>query len=121
LNSKFAIIVKKPLKAIFAALKNIFLLLNYKKKLLILGDMLELGSDALIEHKRIISFLSEKKIENVLLIGKSFSKTNDNPVYKSFRNTDVFFKWLKANPVKLHYILIKGSRVMQLEKVIEAL
>ena len=98
-----------------------FVLLNYKKKLLILGDMLELGSDALIEHKRIISFLSEKKIENVLLIGKSFSKTNDNPVYKSFRNTDVFFKWLKENPVKSHYILIKGSRVMQLEKVIEAL
>ena len=98
-----------------------FVLLNYKKKLLILGDMLEMGRDALTEHKKIISFLSEKKIKNILLIGEYFSKANDNPVYKSFRNTDVFFKWLKANPVKSHYILIKGSRVMQLENVVEFL
>jgi UDP-N-acetylmuramoyl-tripeptide--D-alanyl-D-alanine ligase len=98
-----------------------FISLNYKNKLLILGDMFELGNDSLMEHKKILSLLKEKKVTNVFLIGEYFSKANNNPVYKTFQNTEKFLKWVKVNPVSSYYILIKGSRVMQLENVVELL
>ena len=90
-------------------------------KVLILGDMLELGDHSLSEHKKVIQLILEKELEQVFLVGDNFSKVTKDTPYNSFSNTNDFIKWLKLNKIKNSYILLKGSRGMSLEKIVEYL
>jgi len=98
---------------------NNFANLKMKNKLLILGDMLELGDDSIKEHQALLDLLEEKELKAVYLVGDIFTSINRN--YKAFKTTDQLLKELKENEIKNHYILIKGSRGIKLEKVIEKL
>jgi UDP-N-acetylmuramoyl-tripeptide--D-alanyl-D-alanine ligase len=89
-------------------------------KVLILGDMFELGKYAKEEHQNILDFAAENHFTNVYLIGTHFSNIY-NKQYKSFKSTEDFIEWLKENPIKQKSILIKGSRGMELEQVAEFL
>ena len=100
------------------AIEN-FAKLAAENKVLIIGDMFELGEYAAAEHKKIIELIAEKKLNDVVLIGNEFSKTNSG--YKSFANTQDCLTWLKTEPQKNKTILIKGSRGMKLEILKEAL
>ncbi|MBP7808185.1 MAG: UDP-N-acetylmuramoyl-tripeptide--D-alanyl-D-alanine ligase [Bacteroidia bacterium] len=90
-----------------------------ENKLLIIGDMFELGEYAAEEHKKIVDLINEKKLSNVILIGSEFSKTNSG--FKTFLNTQDCLENLKSEPQKNKLILIKGSRGMKLEILKEAL
>lgn len=98
---------------------NNFANLKMKNKLLILGDMLELGDDSIKEHQALLDLLEEKELKAVYLVGDIFTSINRN--YKAFKTTDQLLKELKENEIKNHYILIKGSRGIKLERVIEKL
>lgn len=98
---------------------NNFANLKMKNKLLILGDMLELGDDSIKEHQALLDLLEEKELKAIYLVGDIFTSINRN--YKAFKTTDQLLKELKENEIKNHYILIKGSRGIKLEKVIEKL
>jgi UDP-N-acetylmuramoyl-tripeptide--D-alanyl-D-alanine ligase len=100
------------------AIEN-FAKLESENKLLIIGDMFELGEYASAEHKKIIDLINEKKLSNVILIGSEFSKTNSG--FKTFLNTQDCLANLKSEPQKNKMILIKGSRGMRLEILKEAL
>lgn len=100
------------------AIEN-FAKLNAENKLLIVGDMFELGEYSLEEHRKIIELIAEKKPGSVVLIGSEFSKTNSG--YMSFLTTQDCLNWLKSEPQKNKTILIKGSRGMKLEVLKEAL
>ncbi len=89
-------------------------------KLIILGDMFELGEYSNEEHKKVISFLTENKLNEVILIGSEFIKANV-PKYKTFSNTNECLNYLKEQKIKNKTILIKGSRGMKLEILKEAL
>ena len=98
-----------------------FLLMNSVKKVLILGDMFELGENSEKEHIKLVKYVKDKSFSRIILIGKFFSAVNQTIQIPAFIDVDSFVKWLDKNPIKSSYILIKGSRGMKLEKVIDYL
>lgn len=101
-----------------AALIN-FAKLNVPNKALILGDMLELGNESQEEHQKIADIISEDNFEEVYFIGENFSHTNTS--FPRFEKLDEFTDYLKKHPLSDKYILIKGSRGLQLEKCVDLL
>jgi UDP-N-acetylmuramoyl-tripeptide--D-alanyl-D-alanine ligase len=104
--------------SMMAAILN-FAQMDVEHKTLILGDMLELGEQSAREHQNVVDLLQQKKLENVLLIGKEFQNTN-NP-FLTFEDVFELMNYLNTNPINGNYILIKGSRGIKLEKVLAAL
>jgi UDP-N-acetylmuramoyl-tripeptide--D-alanyl-D-alanine ligase len=103
-----------------AAIEN-FAEMNQPHKMVILGDMLELGEDSAKEHDVIVNLLKNKNLSNVLLVGPFFMKSGKLINAKTFSNTDEVVDYLKRNPIKNTTVLIKGSRGIKLEKVVEEL
>jgi UDP-N-acetylmuramoyl-tripeptide--D-alanyl-D-alanine ligase len=91
------------------------------KKLLILGDMLELGDKANEEHLNILRILNTYGIDEVLLVGRLFGILSPGFGYKSFGNADALKDYLKSNPVKGYHVLVKGSNGIMLEKIYDLL
>ncbi|WP_319500895.1 UDP-N-acetylmuramoyl-tripeptide--D-alanyl-D-alanine ligase [uncultured Draconibacterium sp.] len=90
-------------------------------KYLILGDMLELGEYSEDEHTKIVELIPESLKVSTFLVGKEFSKVNTGEGIKSFIQVDDLCGYLKNEPIKNGNILIKGSRGIQLEKVLDLL
>jgi UDP-N-acetylmuramoyl-tripeptide--D-alanyl-D-alanine ligase len=91
------------------------------KKLLILGDMLELGEKSEEEHAKVLTELQSQKLENSILVGPIFQKVTSENKFRSFPDVVKLKEFLKSKPVKGHTILIKGSRGMGLEKIYDLL
>lgn len=86
-----------------------------EKKIIILGDMFELGESSDFEHQEIVNKVEQLEFSEIHLIGKHFEKTkaskaNLHPTFEAFRNL--------FTPKKAAY-LIKGSRGMALERTLE--
>ncbi len=98
-----------------AAIEN-FTKNETENKVVILGDMLELGEYSQIEHQNIVDQLKNKNAIEVYLIGERFLNTNTTGFlkYKTFEDFKNSFE--KSN-FKDKMILIKGSRGMALERV----
>lgn len=89
-------------------------------KILFLGDMFEVGPDAAIEHQNIVDYLSQNTFGQVNLIGKNFFQTKtDAPHIKKFETFEDLKSQLKENPPKNRSLLIKASRGMALERILE--
>ena len=88
---------------------------------LILGDMFELGEAAVEEHRAIVDLLVQNRFQNVLFAGEIFHSLEMPEGFLSFPNTDELDKHLLENPLRNAHILIKGSRGMRLEKVLNLL
>ena len=86
--------------------------------LLILGDMRELGEASEQEHKAILNLLKASGFHEAFLVGPCFSQYNDNPEYHTFPVVDDLVAYLVQHPVEHRTILVKGSRGIQLEKVL---
>ncbi len=88
-------------------------------KLMILGDMFELGEDAEKEHQEIADFCRSLGFSHVLLVGENFERVRTS--YTRFKTFDDLKLHLSTNPVKEKNVLIKGSRGMALERVLDLL
>ena len=104
--------------SMMAALEN-FKLMKAEKKMLILGDMRELGAESEKEHLRIIEFLRENPFDRILLVGDEFNKHPHPFIALADRNE--LAQWIAENPTEGYHILIKGSRGIALEKGIDEL
>lgn len=102
-----------------AAIKS-FLAMKANEKVLILGDMLELGNDSEQEHKKIVELLVKGGVKEVLLVGDVFSCVG-NGVFKTFGNHEALKLFLESNILQGKTILVKGSRGIKLENVLPAL
>lgn len=95
-----------------------------QNKLMLLGDMLELGSISKQEHQQIIEKVLKTNIKTVF-VGKNFgllaSQYQNKRQLCFFENYNLAANWLKAENIKNYNILIKGSRGIQLEKIVELL
>ncbi len=98
------------------AIEN-FAHLHADNKILLLGGMAELGKESMQEHQLIVDLISKYKWDDVALVGGDFQKIS-HP-YKKFNNASDAGKWLKNLELKNAYLLVKGSRSMQMEKVLE--
>ena len=90
-------------------------------KLIILGDMLELGTYSHSEHLSLINLIKEKQFDNVILVGPEFKAVSKQFSLNCFRNVEDLIEHFRLNPVKEHSILLKGSRGIKLEKLLEVL
>lgn len=110
-----------------AAIEN-FAELKEENKWLLLGDMLELGTYEIQEHMEILELIASKNFQNVILVGERFAKavpgiSKAGLRFYLFSNSDELITRLQSqSPVNAPAsILIKGSRGMKLEKVVEFL
>ncbi len=92
-----------------------------EKPLLILGDMFELGKDSEEEHKQVINNLENTGFSEVFLVGSEFYKFAGSNNFRYFEKTSDLKNWLKSNKLKDFTILIKGSRGMKLELILDNL
>jgi UDP-N-acetylmuramoyl-tripeptide--D-alanyl-D-alanine ligase len=100
------------------ALKN-FAQMDAPKKVFILGDMLELGSESAGEHESIAQMANEIQHSKAFLVGPNFMGTSIE--FEKFSNSDELKHYLIQHPIKGCTILIKGSRGIRLEKITEVL
>ncbi|WP_378186702.1 UDP-N-acetylmuramoyl-tripeptide--D-alanyl-D-alanine ligase [Aquimarina sp. W85] len=104
--------------SISAAIEN-FKISPYRSKTIFLGDMFELGPYSAKEHEKIVEILINTDIDQIILIGQHFYKTkitNSNIIkYTSF--SELEDNWSTSFLSKGN--LIKGSRGMQLERILE--
>ncbi|WP_276500849.1 UDP-N-acetylmuramoyl-tripeptide--D-alanyl-D-alanine ligase [Terrimonas pollutisoli] len=98
------------------AIEN-FAKLKAPKKVLMLGAMAELGSESLQEHKTIVELIKQNHWSDVALVGGDFLKV-EHP-YHSFENSTLAKIWFQKNNFENAYILIKGSRSMQMENILK--
>lgn len=88
-------------------------------KIVVLGDMLELGEESHTEHLAILDLAKSLEIGGIFTIGKHFTQANPNGA--TFETTNEFIEYLKVKPIVADNILLKGSRGIALEKVIDYL
>ncbi|MDR0972553.1 MAG: UDP-N-acetylmuramoyl-tripeptide--D-alanyl-D-alanine ligase [Prevotellaceae bacterium] len=93
-----------------------FLHMDAANKLLILGDMLELGAESASEHGSVIRSLQAHTDIKVILVGNQFAAIASP--FKTYRTTDELIADLKAHKPMGHTILLKGSHGIRLEKLI---
>ncbi|MGI4727183.1 MAG: UDP-N-acetylmuramoyl-tripeptide--D-alanyl-D-alanine ligase [Janthinobacterium lividum] len=100
------------------AIKNVEAI-SAEKKVLILGDMFELGEHASAEHELIIKKANEIEADQRIFIGKAFYQHHAVFTGTFFETTDAAFIALKSAPIIHATVLIKGSRGMHLESLLE--
>ena len=98
------------------ALEN-FAALSGSHKIVILGDMFELGDDSAQEHQAIADLADSLAFERIFLVGKNFHAVASS--HTTFEDFDRLKSFLSKDPLQGKTILIKGSRGMKLERVVE--
>lgn len=101
-----------------AAISN-FIKLEGENKVLILGEMLELGELSESEHSSLIDLLKKMELRNVYLVGKSFKLQENLNGFFLFSDTTEAIEYFRQNPIKNSFLLIKGSRGNKLEQLVE--
>lgn len=89
-------------------------------KLLILGDMFELGDDSIEEHKRVVEHTKDLKL-NTLFVGEHFYKLRNQSDTNFFKNKEEIRLFLTKNTIKNNLILLKASRGIGLETLKDVL
>ncbi|WP_158844729.1 UDP-N-acetylmuramoyl-tripeptide--D-alanyl-D-alanine ligase [Algibacter sp. L1A34] len=98
-------------------------LLNFEKqsgnKIAILGDMFELGKEAKTEHQNIADLAISLQIQNIILVGENFHKTNTpSEKLKKYKNFSDLEDAFNISEIEDSILLIKGSRGMALERLL---
>jgi UDP-N-acetylmuramoyl-tripeptide--D-alanyl-D-alanine ligase len=88
---------------------------------LILGDMLELGEYSSEEHINVLNLIRKHAVKGVFLVGNVFAKVAEDSGYKTFLNIDLLCNYLNCHKIEKGNVLIKGSRGIRLEKVLDFL
>jgi len=94
---------------------------NEKNKIIIIGDMFELGKDSLQYHQKIINLCEKIDFKKVFIVGEIFSKTNYSKAFISKINVNELIDNLKSLSIKNSCVLVKGSRGVELEKIVNYL
>ncbi len=101
-------------------------IINFKElapdsKTIVLGDMFELGNHEAEKHQYIVDLLAKYHFNQVVLIGNAFSKTKTKENFFTFQNTEDPHLQTLLKGLSQQTILIKGSRGMHLEDLVEFL
>jgi len=91
-------------------------------KMVILGEMKELGEVSDEEHRKMVQFLREQPYDRVYLVGPQFKDHTDvGDNFQLFEDVNELMGELEKEPVSNHYILLKGSHSIHLEKAVDCL
>lgn len=89
------------------------------KKILMIGAMAEMGAETATEHETLINQIRKNSWQQVVLVGKPFLPYKEDYIY--FDNSDQAAEWAQQQNFENAYILIKGSRSSQMEKIFTAI
>jgi UDP-N-acetylmuramoyl-tripeptide--D-alanyl-D-alanine ligase len=98
-----------------AAIEN-FDQIHAGNKILVLGGMMELGEESMDEHAQLVENIRQKHFQEVILVGGNFKTTHQS--FKYFDTADEAGAYLQQQNIHDAYWLIKGSRSMQMEKIL---
>lgn len=104
--------------SMMAALKN-FRQIEAPHKMVILGDMKELGEASREEHQKVVDYLKECGFDRVVLVGPEFAAATHS--YQTFQHVDEVLADIRMHKPQGYYILIKGSNSMKLSQLPECL
>ncbi len=88
-------------------------------KTIIIGDMLELGNESEKEHSAILDLARSMDFNEIITVGKQFLEKKQSNI--AFANSEELANYLKENTINSENILLKASRGIALEKIIEFL
>lgn len=102
-----------------AALENFFVL-PAENKIVILGDMAELGAASHEEHREVIERLKKEELKMRILIGEEFGKVlgDSDSSFLHFKNVEQLKEWFSKRSFENYFFLLKASRVIGLEKLL---
>jgi UDP-N-acetylmuramoyl-tripeptide--D-alanyl-D-alanine ligase len=104
--------------SMFVAIENIGKL-DAEHKVLILGDMFELGEESPAEHLLVVEKAMQTPADRHIFIGHEFYKQNGKVNATFYDTAEDAITGLKSRPIKNATILIKGSRGMALERLVD--
>lgn len=104
--------------SMMASLTN-FRQMEVVHKVVILGDMRELGQDSAEEHQKIVDYLKECDFERIILVGSQFATTRHS--YETYADAPALIEALKQEKPTGKTILIKGSNGIRLSTVVDYL
>jgi len=109
--------------SMFVAIENLGKL-TAKHKVLVLGDMFEMGQESAAEHESVVKKALETNVDERIFIGHDFAASRKSEVGSQkpavfYSTVEEAIAGLKANPIKNSTVLIKGSRGMALERLVE--
>jgi len=90
------------------------------RKLAILGDMFEMGDQSEIEHQKVIEKAKSLKLDQLIFVGKAFYALREEEG-NYYETTEDLKNYLQENPIEDYLILLKASRGMAFEKLMEVL
>jgi len=99
-----------------AAIEN-FARIHADNKVLLLGAMMELGEESIAEHEGIVALLQQHQWKAVVLVGGDYA--NIQHPYTYLPDAKAARQWLHDQQLNNTYLLIKGSRSMKMETVLE--
>ncbi|XOV68602.1 MAG: UDP-N-acetylmuramoyl-tripeptide--D-alanyl-D-alanine ligase [Fluviicola sp.] len=97
-----------------------FQMMSHANKLFILGDMRELGKESEVEHQKIIELVEKHDLQGYT-VGDEFGKVSSEHILEHFSRVEDALEYFKTNTLQGEVVLLKGSRGVQLEKLVEAL
>ena len=83
--------------------------------------MFELGSDSEEEHKNILQFITTCGFKTAFLAGNNFNRFASEFPFNFFETTEALVNYINVNPIEDSFILLKGSRGMKMETVLDSL
>ena len=95
--------------------------LESPRKVLILGDMFELGEESKAEHQMVLENALLHHFDQVIFIGKEFFGLESKSEAQFFETTAAAMESLSKKPIKNALVLLKGSRSMKLEELMDLL
>ncbi len=95
--------------------------MDEKNKIVFVGDMYELGENSHEMHQDIVNTIEEMNFEESYLLGDLFNKTKFSSKIKAFDTLEDLHNNVNFSEISNSTILIKGSRGMQLEKILDFL
>ena len=100
---------------------NAFAKVKGENKVVVLGDMLELGPYSASEHQSIVEHVMNLELSAVFLVGPAFSATRYPSNFRAFKTTQEIKAYLEKHAVEGATILLKGSRGIALEQLLNLL
>jgi UDP-N-acetylmuramoyl-tripeptide--D-alanyl-D-alanine ligase len=96
-----------------------FSTIQNKEKIVILGDMLELGDYSVIEHQTMANLVTTLSFSQVILVGPEYAKAANSIDCLYFENVQLLKEWFSTKVFNDTYFLIKGSRGIRLELLLK--
>ncbi len=90
-------------------------------KILILGDMLELGTHSSVEHQKIVEYINGLPVDRIILIGREFSEADTGSDMNCYQTMEEYKTFLAKHPLRKSRIFLKGSRRIKLEELVPGL